>query len=314
MTATRAPASARRAAADAARAREADDGDVGVRIRDERPVLRARLLATWTKGGMNLTPARKRLFDALAAALDREYYAEQTTTERREAIKRLCMGEDSGVAWAKAYLERGFPDRFTPVLAMFGELERRLADSAESGRRIRSVHQVACCSGREIAHFAKRHPDVRFCGSDADPAVVDFLRHHWRDVPNLSFEVLRLERFDDAGFDVLASDLAYASGGLHYLDAEALRGFLERARDLVGSLLLSQPLDASFSSDGPTASTARRLLSWNHAYPAYLAEAGWNAVGWRESSVAEMPEVKNIGAWADAAAERIPASRTAPSR
>jgi hypothetical protein len=277
--------------------------DLGVRIRDERPALRARLLATWTKGGTCLTPARKRLFDALAAALDREYYADETTTARREAIKRLCMGEDSGVAWAKAYLDRGFPDRFTPVLAMFGELERRLgADDAAGGeaRRIRSVHQVACCSGREIAYFAKRHPDVQFCGSDADPAVVEFLRHHWRDVPNLSFEVLRLECPDARSFAALASDLAYASGGLHYLDAASLHGFLARARDLVGSLLLSQPLDASFSSGGPPLSTPRRLLSWNHAYPAYLAEAGWTGIGWGESSVADLPGVKNIGAWATA--------------
>jgi hypothetical protein len=244
-----------------------------------------------------LTPARKRLFDALAATLDREYYAPGAGTERREAIKRLCMGESSGVAWAKAYLERGFPDRFTPALAMFGELERRLASGA-----VRSVHQVACCSGREIAHFAQRHPEVRFRGSDADPGVVDFLREHWRDVPNLSFGVLRLERWDDASFGGLASDLAYASGGLHYLDAASLRGFLARARDLVGSLLLSQPLDSSFASDRPASSSPRRLLSWNHAYPAYLAEAGWTEIGWRESSVPELPGVKNIGAWANAQA------------
>jgi hypothetical protein len=269
--------------------------DVGVHIRDERPGLRTRLLATWTKGGTSLTPARKRLFDALAAALDREYYAPATSTEQREAIKRLCMGEDSGVEWAKAYLARGFPDRFTPVLAMFGELERRLTAGT-----VRSVHQVACCSGREIAHFAKRHPEVRFCGSDADPDVVEFLRHHWRDVPNLSFEVLRLECRDDACLAALASDLAYASGGLHYLDAASLRGFLARARELVGSLLLSQPLDTSFPSDGPPLSSPRRLLSWNHAYPAYLAEAGWTAIGWRENSVAELPDVKNIGAWTTA--------------
>jgi hypothetical protein len=270
-------------------------GDVGVHIRDERPGLRARLLAFWTKGGTCLTPARKALFDALAAALDREYYAPETSTERREAIKRLCMGEDSGVAWAKAYLERGFPDRFTPVLAMFGELERWLASGT-----VRSVHQVACCSGREIAHFAKRHPEVRFCGSDADPAVVDFLRDHWRDVPNLSFEVLRLECWDDPSFAALASDLAYASGGLHYLDPASLRGFLARAREVVGSLLLSQPLDAAFSSGGPPGSTPRQLLSWNHAYPAYLAEVGWTEIGWRESSLAELPGVKNIGSWATA--------------
>lgn len=272
----------------------APDADLGIELRDRRPALRRRLLADWTRGGTSLTPARKRLFDALSRALDGEYYDPATRTERREEIKRLCMGEDSGVAWAKAYLARGFPDRFTPVLGMFTELERRLASGA-----VRSVHQVACCSGREIAYFARRHPEIRFRGSDADPAVVAFLRDEWREVPNLCFAVLRLERPDDPGFAALESDLAYASGGLHYLDPPSLRRFLGRARELSSALLLSQPLDSGYDLERERASTPRRMLSWNHPYLALLAATGWQGIGWSESSVAENPGVKNLAAWAD---------------
>lgn len=268
--------------------------DVGALLRDRRPGLRRRLLADWTRGGTSLTPARKRLFEALSRALDGEYYDPGTSTARREEIKRLCMGEDSGVAWAKAYLARGFPDRFTPVLGMFTELERRLASGA-----VRSVHQVACCSGREIAYFAQRHPEIRFRGSDADPAVVDFLRDEWRHLPNLSFAVLRLERPDDPGFAALESDVAYASGGLHYLDPPSLHRFLGRARGLSSALLLSQPLDAGYAPERESLSTPRRMLSWNHPYPALLAATGWQGIGWSESSVAEIPGVKNLAAWAD---------------
>ena len=60
------------------------------------PPLRARLLAHWTTGGATLGPRGRWLFAGLSRALDREYYAPDTPTARREAIKALCMGEDSG--------------------------------------------------------------------------------------------------------------------------------------------------------------------------------------------------------------------------
>jgi trans-aconitate methyltransferase len=231
----------------------------------------------------------------LSRAVDREYYAPATSTARREALKARCMGAGSGVRWAKAYLARGFPDRYTPVLAMFRELERALASGP-----VASVHQVACCSGREIAYYARRHPRVAFRGSDGDGDVVDFLRETWRELPNLSFARVRLEREEPAETDALRSDLLYASGGFHYLDEPSLRTFLARARGLTSHLLLSQPLDRDFVLDAHAHATPRTQLSWNHPYAHYLRETGWVGVEAEEGLVEELPWVKNVAVWARA--------------
>ena len=204
------------------------------------------------------------------------------------------MGEASGVRWARHYLARGFPDRYTALIGMFAELERRLA-SGEISR----AHQVACCSGREIAHFAQRFPRVEFTGSDADPSIVDFLRETWRAIPNLDFVRLRLENTAGAEMEALGGDLVYASGGLHYMDPESLRRFFGRARALTRALLLSQPLDRGYRVAGEQQSRPRRQLSWNHPYPLYLREAGWQRIAHSEGFAEELPDVKNVSAAAD---------------
>lgn len=265
----------------------------GVFVRRAMPSLRADLLGAWTTGGTTLPPLRRWLFDGLSRALDREYYHPAADTARREAVKRLCMGEDAGVRWAEQYCQRGFPDRFTPVLAMFGELERLLASGA-----VARVHQVACCSGREIAHYARTYPHVRFVGSDVDAQVVSFCAERWRALPNLSFVRVRLDALDTAERDALAADAVYASGGLHYMDPPSLRRFFQAARTLTPHLLLSQPLDRDFVVDAQATSRPRRQLSWNHPYVPYLHEAGWRHVAWSEGVVDDLPHVKNVGVWA----------------
>jgi hypothetical protein len=47
-----------------------------------------------------------------------------------------------------------------------------------------------------------------------------------------------------------------------------------------------------------SSSTPRGMLSWNHPYARLLAEAGWKRIEWREGFVPELPQWKNIAAWA----------------
>jgi SAM-dependent methyltransferase len=205
------------------------------------------------------------------------------------------MGQESGVRWARQYLERGFPDRYTPLISMFGDLESRLASGL-----INSVHQVGCCSGREIAYFARRFPAIDFTGSDSDPEIVEFLSEHWHELRNLRFVRLRMETSDDAELQNLRADLIYASGGLHYMDPPSLLRFFTRARALSSALLLSQPLARAYPAGDSTESAPRGQLSWNHPYPRYLTQAGWLRVEWSEGLSEELPSLKNISAWASA--------------
>jgi len=258
------------------------------------PPYRSRLLAHWTSGGMKLGPFEKWLFTGLSNALDRRYYAPTATTAERECIKELCMAGSSAIGWAKHYLSLGFPDKHTPALAMFPEIEKALASGV-----LRTVHQVGCCSGREIAWFAQRYPGVRFVGSDCDEPLVRFLREHWQQLPNLAFELVRLEKENPRDAALLKCDLLYASGGFHYMDTASLQRFFERVKPLAARLYLSQPMNRSYSPITEPVSQGRGMLSWNHPYPALLIRAGWTNVRVAEGFVEELPHFKNVAVFAD---------------
>lgn len=258
------------------------------RLKSRRP----RLLRHWITGGTDLKGQRRACFNALAKSLDAAYYSPGAGTLRREEIKHLCMGSDTGVAWAKRYLKKGFPEPQTPHLPMFPLLEEWFSDG-----EICSAHQVGCCSGREIAWFAQQFPGISFTGSDGDPAVVAFLKDHWAGVPNLDFFELRMDQ-PISGETGISTDLLYASGGFHYMDPESLQRFLADIRGHARRIALSQPLDRPFHPEASTESSPRGMLSWNHPYPRLLRQAGWIGIGWREGFVPELPKLKNIAAWA----------------
>ena len=270
--------------------------ETGRLILDDLPAIRAHLLSHWTSGGTRLTGFSRWLFDGLVRALDAQYYSSESTTAEREHLKSLCMGDCSAVHWAKQYLAKGFPDAATPFLPMFRRLDETLSQGS-----VRTVHQVACCSGREIAFYAKKHPDIRFVGSDCEDDLIAFLRQRWADLPNLSFVRLRLEDEPSPDDAALQCDLLLASGGFHYLDHTSLAGFFRRARGFAGSLFLSQPMDRAFQPEASANSIPRQMLSWNHPYPHMLEEAGWGAVTWEEGLIKELPKLKNFAAFAGSA-------------
>ncbi|MFM8831927.1 MAG: hypothetical protein ACKOHM_13100 [Spartobacteria bacterium] len=164
---------------------------------------------------------------------------------------------------------------------------------------IRSAHQVACCSGREIAWFARNFPEIQFIGSDCDADLVSFLRGHWAGISNLDFIELHMDK-PLSGQARIQTDLLYASGGFHYMDFDALVRFLAGARMIACRIALSQPLDRPFDAGARQPSTPRGMLSWNHPYPRLLEETGWKQIEWREGFFAELPTLKNIATWAQA--------------
>ncbi len=256
------------------------------------PAYRAHLLSFWTEGGSSLGRLEKWLFAGLSRAIDRRYYDVAASTKDRETIKALCMARSSAVKWARHYLSLGFPDRYTLALKMFDEIESLLASGS-----VQIVRQVACCSGREIAYFARRYPHIKFVGSDCDEALIDFLREHWKHLSNLTFDLVRLEEEQVDGAK-LKCDLLYASGGFHYLDPTSLRRFLQQVQPLAGRLFLSQPMHRSYAVEKERDSQPRGQLSWNHPYPAFLREAGWTEVRLMEGLVEELPRLKNVAVFA----------------
>jgi len=206
------------------------------------------------------------------------------------------MAEESAVGWARQYLAKGFPEAQTPVIAMFDGIERVLASGA-----VRTVHQVACCSGREIGWFAKRYPEIEFVGSDCDEELVEFLNAHWDAVENLRFEILRM----DQPPRMMTCNLLFASGGLHYLDPDALACFFTWAVSRADRLYLSQPMDRDYDPETANGSSGRGLLSWNHPYRRMLLAAGYEAAGWKFGYLETLPQFKNYSAFAAASVEKV---------
>jgi hypothetical protein len=270
--------------------------ETGRLILNGLPAIRSHLLAHWTSGGVRLNGLSRWLFDGLVRALDAQYYSSESSTAVREHLKSLCMADGSAIYWARQYLAKGFPDATTPFLPMFRRLDEALSQGS-----VQTVHQVACCSGREIAFYAKKYPGIRFVGSDCDEELVAFLRVRWADLPNLKFVLLRLDEAPSPHDAALQCDLLLASGGFHYLDHPSLTGFFRRAREISLSLFLSQPMDRSFDPESSAGSLPRQMLSWNHPYPRMLEEAGWSAVTYEEGFIQELPKLKNFAAFAGTA-------------
>jgi hypothetical protein len=272
-------------------------GEVQVRAGDfifrQLPGYRDYLLSFWTEGGFPLDPFEKWLFAGLSYAIDQIYYHPGTSTETREKIKALCMAQGSAIKWAKHYLSLGFPDQYTHALSMFSEIESLLASGM-----LETVRQVACCSGREVAYFARRYPHVNFIGSDCDETLVRFLCVQWKHLPNLTFDVVRLEEENPIAEAQLKCDLLYASGGFHYMDTASLRRFFSRVRPLARQLFLSQPMSRFYAAGRETVSQPRGQLSWNHPYPAFLKETGWTGVRLVEGFVDQFPQLKNVAVFA----------------
>ena len=271
---------------------------VGRNILRSKSRIRSHLLQHWISGGVELHGFANWMFKGLVMAVDEQYYATTSSTELREHLKSLCMGDDSAIAWAESYLARGFPDAGTPFLPMFTRLQQLLATGS-----VKHAHQVACCSGRELAYYASRFPSIQFTGSDCDDGLVDFLNKHWDKVPNLEFVLVRLEQCSP--LDAVDCDLLIASGGLHYMDEQSLQQFFNRAHAFARMVYLSQPMDQDYNGEQAQHSSPRQQLSWNHPYPKMLRNAGWQDIDCEEGFNQDFPGLKNFAAFTQSNAEAV---------
>lgn len=261
---------------------------VGLLIFKFMPQYSARLLQTWSSSGPPSSLARP-LYRSVLYRILAEYYSRNTSTQRREDLKIMAMGNDGGVTWAKQYANRGFPEENSLPPSMFGMLEERLSRGG-----IKNVHQVACGSGREVAYFARQHQSVKFIGSDGDPMVVEFITSLWENINNLSFSVTRLDRLNQEELESLKCDLVYASGGLQYLDEPSLKQFCKKLSLLTPRFLLAQPISADYDGKSDMHSSRRGTFSWNHPYVRYLADEGWTVVNYEFNSWDSSPWAKTI--------------------
>ncbi len=234
----------------------------------------AALLQRWSSVN-SLQLWQRQKFRAQREAILRRYYCDGTTTEERERLKALCLGGGSGTQWAKSYVASRFwvdeEDRRRAFerRAMFQWLEDLLGSNT-----VDSVHQVGCSSGRELAFFARRHPHVRFVGSDVYADVVSFCVSYWKETGNLEFTTLDLT--DGEAVGRMDCDVVFSSGTLPYLDQMSVLRYFEAVQAPGRLLLVGEPLQKPFWRGRQGRSTRRANFQWNHPYDHYLDQAGWS--------------------------------------
>jgi tRNA G46 methylase TrmB len=141
---------------------------------------RDRMLSTW-QAEFARSAVDRALFPYFFARWIDEIYLVEADPDERERLKSLCMGGISGVAWADKY--EAAPIDFE-VYPWFGAFNKALEEAAPESAAI----QIGCSSGREVAHFARRHPRISFVGIDIDEAII-LRASNVHPMPNLTFAV-----------------------------------------------------------------------------------------------------------------------------
>jgi len=239
-------------------------------------------LQHWSLPKKDFSWLQKFLFDKLHTFVLLKYYSKNTTSKEREDLKYMCMGQSSGMNWVKDYARTAFPNSDTDKVDFFKLLNNKL-----SGNTIMHAHQVACGSGREIAYYAKKYPKIKFIGSDIDKEVISFCSEKWKDIPNLTFEIIRLDRLNENEIKLLHCDLIFASGGLQYLDELHLTQFLKIINGPCKYIMFTQPLSIDFLMDRHNNSSRRGNFSWNHPYTKILTKADWQNISYSVNFIEE---------------------------
>lgn len=216
----------------------------------------------------DLPLGRRLMVYAYREAALAEYYAESTSSARREALKALFMGEDSGARWAERYAEHNpyhHPDSLAAHLASKAAL-RWLIDDLASGS-VSSVHLIGCSSGRDCAYLAERFPAAAVRGSDFDRAIVAFCEERYH-LPNLGFRVVDASEADAIG--VIEEDALLSTGVVSYLDRDALHALLAHLPSR--RVYIAEPRTGGFRG---VASRSAGNFQWDHPYREILLAAGW---------------------------------------
>lgn|SRR5208337_2586122 len=207
-------------------------------------------------------------------------YLKESDPDKRESLKHLAMGSESGRRWAQSYdntpLNIGgtvgeLP--FNEAIPLFSETEKVLIKKTGA-----VVIQIGSSSGREIAYLASRFPNLQFIGTDIYPEVVTYSSKQHKE-KNLKFQILAakdirtlLQKFQ--GKDVVL----ISSGSLQYVQPEHLEMFFQAVKQYHAEILLNEP--GRFDKRSPDelqGSQYRDNFSFTHDYRYYAAKAGLKA-------------------------------------
>lgn len=240
------------------------------------------LLSTWHDFGKR-RGVDNLLFNPLFNFWIRFEYLKEKDPDKREDLKELAMGGNSGREWAKRYDSKPLDFNsmigdmtFNEALPMFNEIENIL----KTMKAKIVVIQVGSSSGREIAYFANKYPAHTYIGTDIYQEVVDYSSHSHKS-ENLSFRKLSAKNVSELLSEYRSENiLIFSEGALTYVQPEHLPLFFYSiANHASAKVLLNEPGNESQCKvDELRGSIWRGNFSYTHNYKYYAERAGIKTV------------------------------------
>lgn len=203
-------------------------------------------------------------------------YLKERDPDRREALKEQIVLGRGGMFIADGYWNEGFDrTRFMgdiPIdeaMPVYPTLDRLLATASADT----VILQIGSCSGREIAHFAKRFPQFSYIGTDIDPAMVGAANIRFGS-NSLRFELARAHE----ALALVPPDrplIVFSVTSLQYVQPEHLAMLMRQIAERSDTtLLLSETWEAAGAELMPGKSRWRAMFSYSHEYEKFASEAG----------------------------------------
>ncbi len=162
------------------------------------------LISTWHNTN-NMSRLDHFLYPAICYSWINYIYLREQDPDKREALKSIAMGGESGGNWAKLYNDRKLDltskvgtMQLKDINLLYVDISEYLAKLSEKKS---VVVQIGSSSGREAAYFSNLFPKIKFIGTDIYDSVIEFskLKH--------SFENLSFEKFSAQDLPFLLSNL-----------------------------------------------------------------------------------------------------------
>ena len=207
-----------------------------------------------------------------------QIYLKQPDQTKREKLKQSLLGDKPDLLWAEYYQTTSPPMEELKNFPM-GQYIREIEYMLDRGKDF-SVFQIGCSSGREIAYFAKKYPDISFYGTDISAGAIKFSsKNHQMD--NLHFEVCSakditkmIEKYPSKNI------LLFSSVALQYVQPEHLDQMFESIRNYKN---LTVVFSESGSTENGSPDAIKGSLYWyeflqTHNYKYYAEKNGFKTI------------------------------------
>jgi hypothetical protein len=204
-------------------------------------------------------------------------YLFEKNPDKRESLKKILMGGESGKEWAKYYDNQTLDFKakigcltYNDACPLLSKLDKALSSATKPS----IVVQIGSSSGREIAWLAERNPTHTYIGTDIYPEVIAYSSKH-HNLPNLSFE-----RYSAKEISNLLNKhkdkkiILFSSGSLQYVQPEHLETFFNSInRFPKHEIILLEP--GKGNPEKIKGSLWRGNFSYTHNYRFYAEKASF---------------------------------------